>query len=145
MRTLITFTVIVVCMLIIACQPTSTSTETAVVEEVTKSGPNTKDTISEDKFNKWKNAWDRNQRAWMDTSKITYFNLPIVDLSEVVDENATGSRFYLGLEGNKGKGFGAKLMLVGTRQNGEDMIDYDNGLYVYDFSTVCPPFCDDGE
>jgi hypothetical protein len=79
----------------------------------------------------------------MDTASIRYFHLPIVDLSEVLNENAAGSKFYMGLENKKKGGQEIKLMLVGTRKDGSDLIDYENGNYVYDFSKSCPPFCDD--
>lgn len=34
-----------------------------------------------------------------------------------------------------------KLLLVGVDANNNDLVDYDNGLYVYDFTSPCPSLC----
>lgn len=134
--------------LILACQPqssTSTSTTEESLTEITPKAPNTKDTISYGKFMKWKNAWEKDQWDWMSNDTIYSFSLPVVDLAEVLAEDAAGTRFYLGLEKQANGKPEIKLMLVGTKKNGDDLVDYDNGMYVYDFSTPCPPKCQDDQ
>lgn len=35
-----------------------------------------------------------------------------------------------------------KLMIVAVDKNGNDLIDEDKGLYIYDFTKPCPSDCD---
>lgn len=108
--------------------------------EVESSSPRTTDTISLKTFNTWKTNWERNRSSWIDNNTLDAFNLPLIDLGDVLGENPDSSRFYLGLESDGSGGFNAKLMVVGVKA-GKDMIDYAKGHYVYDVSTACPPFC----
>lgn len=122
----------------------STTTETVsqdiVTEEEVATSSSTKDTISVNTFNTWKNNWDRNASSWMANNSLKAFNLPLIDLENIIGETPDSSRFYLGLESDGNGGFTPKLMVVGVKA-GKDMIDYANGHYVYDVSTACPPFC----
>lgn len=34
-----------------------------------------------------------------------------------------------------------KFLLVGVDDKGDDIVDYDNGYYVYDMTTPCPSVC----
>ncbi len=34
-----------------------------------------------------------------------------------------------------------KFLLVGVNDRGDDIVDYDNGYYVYDMTTPCPSVC----
>ena len=69
---------------------------------------------------------------------IKAFLIPVVDFSEILCEGAVGIRAYLGSAADGSK----KLLLVGVDAHGKDMIDYDNGEYVFDFTTPCPAMCD---
>jgi hypothetical protein len=100
----------------------------------------TTDTISLDSFNTWRNNWQRNRISWIANNRLEGFNLPLVDLENILGESPDSSRFYLGLESDGSGGFNAKIMVVGVKA-GKDMIDYAKGHYVYDVSTACPPFC----
>ena len=139
MKTLYYSLMVTSIVLLVACGQTTDKTADPPPVEV--STPNTKDTISEYKFKKWTKAWEKDQWEWMKDDTIYSFSMPVVDLSEVVDENAQGTRFYLGLEKIKGKKSEIKLILVGTDGNGDDLVDYENGQYYYDWSTPCPPRC----
>jgi len=138
-----------------SCSPAPTTTPTEATPEQIAAGiasahadmlaiamaKTVKDTISLCTFNQWVVNWDQNGRAWMDTAKLTAFTMPLVDLSQVLAEKgAATSRFYLGLE-TEGKGFDAKLMVVGVDSSNYDMINYAKGQYVYDLSQACPPYC----
>lgn len=98
-------------------------------------------TISEATFNSWTKAWDKHQRDWLDTSKMTYFTMPLIDLKEVLGENISGSKFYLGLDSIGIGKFEGKLMLVGTNDKGEILVNSNDGYSIYDFTSLCPPFC----
>ena len=119
---------------------TETVSQDIVTEEEVTTSSSTKDTISVNTFNTWKNNWDRNAATWMTNNSLKAFNLPLIDLENIVGESPDSSRFYLGLESDGSGGFTPKLMVVGVKE-GKDMIDYANGQYVYDVSTACPPFC----
>ncbi len=135
---------------ILACQgpqnnPESTTTEAeeipeAMAEAESVAADPTADTISLNTFNTWTQNWERNAATWIGSNSLKGFNLPLIDLENVLGESPDSSRFYLGLESDGSGGFNAKLMIVGVKA-GVDMIDYAKGQYVYDVSSACPPFC----
>ena len=105
------------------------------------------DTIPLDTFHKWVDNWKEHGRMWMDTfmladsNQLTAFTMPLIDLSETLNESGVKqSRFYLGLE-EEGSGYVAKLVVLGVDSLNYDMTDYANGQYVYDVSQSCPPYC----
>ncbi|WP_395064022.1 hypothetical protein [Flavobacterium sp.] len=67
------------------------------------------------------------------------FLIPQVDITQLMEErDVQDVRAYVGIDelGNH------KLMLVGVTTDGKDLIDYDNGHYIYDYTTTCPQYCD---
>ncbi len=100
----------------------------------------TVDTIHVDTYNTWKINWAKHGATWMASNTLTAFNLPKVDLANIIAEHPDSSRFYIGLEDIGGGVYTPKLMVVGVTA-GRDMIDYANGKYIYDVSTACPPYC----
>lgn len=139
MRTMTIASVLLALSIILSCTQSSDVKKNPLVPVVPI--PNTKDTISEYKFKKWTKAWIKDQKEWIKNDTIWSFSLPVVDLTEVLNENAVGSRFHLGLEKIKGKKSEIKLILVGVDSLGVDMVDYNNGHYYYDWSQPCPPRC----
>lgn len=71
---------------------------------------------------------------------VTAFHIPMVDFGQILAEGAVGIRAYLANTNNNEK----KLLLVGVDAEGKDMIDYNEGKFVYDFTTPCPAMCDQG-
>lgn len=100
----------------------------------------TTDTISLATFESWRGAWESNGQAFTETTLIKYFTMPLVDLTEVIGEAPSESRFYLGLDTTKTPNE-PHLLLVGVDANGNDMLDYAAGQYVYDVTAPCPPKC----
>lgn len=78
------------------------------------------------------------QQNLMPNNYIKAFKIPMVDFTQILHENAVSIRAYIGdtINGEK------KLLLVGVDANDNDMIDYANGKYVFDFTTPCPNMCD---
>ncbi len=74
----------------------------------------------------------------MPDNYIKAFKIPILDFKEIMHENAVGIRAYIGDTINNEK----KLLIVGLDANDNDMIDYANGQFVFDFTTPCPNMCD---
>lgn len=115
----------------------------------TLSQSNPMDTISLENFNTWTSDWKLGGQEWMTGHQIWAFNFPLIDLTEVLNEGPTSSRFYIGLkylQGKKGDfgkigNYEAKLIVVGVDAENNDMLDYDDGQYAYDVSHPCPPFC----
>ena len=110
-----------------------------------------KNVISVKTFNQWKNDWENHGKEWMDSTMqvwkgsshpiLTAFNMPKIDLSEVLTEQADSTRFYLGLKA-EAVGYEAKLMLVGVKAD-KNMLDASKGEYAYDLTHACPPYCGD--
>ncbi|WP_395042722.1 hypothetical protein [Flavobacterium sp.] len=83
---------------------------------------------------KWAETWRANP-----DHVVKAFLIPEVDITELMAEaDVQDARAYLGIDETGAH----KLMLVGVDKNGKDLIDYENGLYIYDYTTTCPPDCD---
>ena len=67
------------------------------------------------------------------------FLIPLVDLTQIMDKGCANIRVYIGNDAENEK----HLLIVGVDESGKDLIDYDNGYYVYDFTEVCPSLCDE--
>jgi Tfp pilus assembly protein PilX len=125
----------------IACGDNKKTAETVeVVEDLKTDTTSVTDTISLATFNTWTNAWVQYGQAYTATTLIRYYTMPIVDLTEVLGEEPSASRFYQGLD-TSSTPYTAHLLLVGVDANGNDMLDYSQGQYVYDVSHPCPPKC----
>lgn len=74
----------------------------------------------------------------MPNDKVYAFKIPMIDFIEILHEDAVSIRAYLGEDSSGNK----KMFLVGVDASGNDMIDYDNDQYVYDYSEPCPSDCD---
>lgn len=129
-------------MLIYACNQGGQSAEKSSLhsEEESILRSSTMDTISLDTFKVWSANWKNHGASWLASDSLYAFNLPDIDLTEVLGERPDSVRYYIGLESSGNGGYNAKLMLVGVKA-GKDMINYTKGQYVYDVSTTCPPFC----
>ncbi len=91
-------------------------------------------TITLEQAQKWAQNWIDNPNK-----DIRAFLIPEVDLTQVMAEESTVNvRSYLGIDDNGN----CKLMIVGVDVNGRDLIDDNNGQYIYDFTTGCPTLCD---
>lgn len=144
MKNLLIVAVVLFCnLLFFSCTNTTTEEKSAINTtdvKVLPPPPVIKDTISLHTDSTWKSNWALHSKDWLDTTTLISFFLPLVDFHEVISEDATNSRFYMGLKA-EGTGYTAKLMVVGVNAKGQDMIDYDNGEYIYDLSKACPPNC----
>ena len=136
-------------MLVYACNQGEQSAEKSNLPSEKESGltenqktfrSSTMDTISLDTFRVWSANWKNHGATWLASDSLYAFNLPDIDLTEVLGERPDSARYYIGLESNEKGGYNAKLMLVGVKA-GKDMINYNKGHYLYDLSTACPPFC----
>lgn len=85
-------------------------------------------------------GWRRIAKERLDPEDyVKAFLIPMIDFTEILAEGAVSVRAYLGNNEATGE---KKLLLVGVDAEGNDMIDYAEGMYVYDFTTPCPAMCD---
>ncbi|MGJ8685138.1 MAG: hypothetical protein ACSHWW_10970 [Nonlabens sp.] len=98
-------------------------------------------TIPLEQAQTWRSNWKTSRKDWMAANDLQGFWVPGDDLTQTVGENGVNCRIYMGLteEGTSGE---AKMMMVAVDADGKDMIDPDNGLYIYDFSQPIPPMDD---
>lgn len=82
--------------------------------------------------NNWKNAPSINPLS------LRGFLIPEVDLTQVIAEpGVVDVRGYLGIK-EDGE---FKFLICGVDEFGNDLVNYDAGHYVYDFTQPCPPTC----
>ncbi len=85
--------------------------------------------------NRWKNL--ANQKLGVD-DLILAFKIPVINFTQIIDKGCHSVRGYLAINDAGEK----QLFVVGVDAEGHDLIDYDKGYYVYDFSSACPMTCD---
>lgn len=67
------------------------------------------------------------------------FLIPLEDITQILNKGCANIRVYIGVDPENGK----HLLIVGVDEAGKDLIDYDKGYYVYDYTHVCPDVCDE--
>jgi len=131
------FTVAILTTLIYACNQTSSGIDKIddAIKTVTQEDSPTPhpELISKDTFDAWTTRWNNNFRAYMENDSLHYFNMPLVDLEDILAESPVDSaRFYMGMDDKELP----HLMLVGTNKG------VPNFDVIADYTKVCPPLCD---
>lgn len=118
--------------------------------------------VSLETAKKWVNEWRDQESTYNKYHNLKAFNIPLIDLQEVVKEKGVDSvRAYIGVakyENHDTKPpeimYQEKLLIVGVDKNGEDMItavkgpggalisDPNSDGDIYDFTSPCPDACD---
>ncbi|UUC47322.1 hypothetical protein [Flavobacterium cerinum] len=97
-----------------------------------------KNTITLDTAREWAERWNKKKGLYEGHHKLKAFLIPGVDVTQAMSEpGVVNVRAYLGVDENHKE----KLMIVGVDADGNDMIDADKGLYIFDFSEPCPSTC----
>lgn len=99
-----------------------------------------RDTISIQKFNQWVGAWERQGSQYTQNVNMRYFTIPLSNFTQMAPTNPSAVRSYLGLDTTVVPAV-AHLIFVGVDAAGQDMVDYQNGQYYYNFSDLCPNNC----
>lgn len=82
--------------------------------------------------------WAKIYREKNPNSVIAYL-VPRIDFTQLLQEkDVVDIRAYVGIDPESGL---QKLMLVGVDANGNDLINPENGQFIYDFSKPCPDEC----
>lgn len=97
--------------------------------------PTPVDTISNETFQQWTGLWDTLGKGFTDTLLVKYFDLPIIDLAEVLGETPAKSRFFNGLEDLGGGHYEPHLIVAGVDSVGQIVGPY------FDVSSPCPYQC----
>jgi hypothetical protein len=92
--------------------------------------------ITLEQAKEWISNWKN--RGTITTSDIIAHLIPAINIESIKVQN--GWQDYRGYNAITNEGE-FKLLLVGTDANKNDLVDYENGLYVYDLSEPCPNTC----
>ena len=133
-----TFAFFFLLIFLIACKQEAPVAEVVADEPKTEDAntvATSQDTISKQTFLTWTTAWKTNGKAYTDTLLTLYYDMPIIDLEEVVGELPAKARFYHGLEDLGGGHYEAHLILVGVDASGSEVGQY------FDVTKPCPPSC----
>ena len=91
-------------------------------------------TISIEEAQRWVQRW----RTSSEILELKGFWIPGADLTDVMaEEDVVDARTYMAIDDNDE----FHLLIVGVDSAGNDLIDYDNGQYIYDFTKPCPSVC----
>jgi len=82
--------------------------------------------------------WNQMKETFISNYDFKAASIPNDILEDIAATGAHGIRIYMGLNE---AGTAAKIMVVGVDELDDDMIDYDNNQYIYNFINPCPPFC----
>lgn len=95
-------------------------------------------TITLEQAQEWAANWNKNKLTFLEKTELKAFAIPgqvITDVTahpEVVDV-----RTYFGLDDQSNP----HLMVVGVDGEGNDMINEEEGLFIYNFGRPCPNWC----
>jgi hypothetical protein len=85
--------------------------------------------------------WTQNWRDRKEIADIKGFFIPMIDVNEVTEElGVTNVRGYLGINDQTEE---FHFLIVGVDSKGNDMIDENEGQFVYDYTKPCPQQCGD--
>ncbi len=99
---------------------------------------------------KWNYVRDDNNGMLGDVILPRLFNIPMVDLVELVNEitqkgrdKAVSVNAYIGIEkyNEQHNTYEMKLFLTGVNSNGAPILNHDGDSTIYDFIMPCPPTC----
>ncbi|WP_130736565.1 hypothetical protein [Flavobacterium sp. J27] len=105
-----------------------------------------KDVIPLETAQDWANRWNKEGANYLSKNALKAFLIPAADVEGIIKDDKTYHiRGYLGLEKLNDGSLEPHMMVVGVDNNKNDMIDYENGYYIYDFSEPCPNTCNQKE
>lgn len=93
----------------------------------------------------WCQRWKENGSRFLNENSLKAFLIPGIDLTQVLSiEGVQDVRTYFGVDRDNIP----HLLVVGVDAEGNDLINSDelvnvqNGWYIYDFTLPCPKTCD---
>lgn len=99
-------------------------------------------TVSLDQAQNWANNWNTQKVTYLQNNDLKAFRIPEQVITDVTSpQQVKDIRTYLGLDSE----MKPHLMIVGVDSNGNDLIDSNNGFYIYNFSLPCPNTCNQSQ
>ncbi|MBF02057.1 MAG: hypothetical protein CMP76_02055 [Flavobacterium sp.] len=100
------------------------------------------DVITLETAQDWATNWNKQGASFLSKNALKAFLIPAEDVQGIISDDKTYHiRGYLGLEQKADGTLEPHMMVVGVDSNQNDMIDYENGYYIYDFTSPCPNTC----
>lgn len=97
-----------------------------------------RNTITLTQAQDWANRWNQNKVTYLTNNDLKAFKIPKDVIDDVTQpRDVVDVRTYFGLDVNSDP----HLMIVGVDNDGNDLIDEQNGFYIYNFATPCPSYC----
>lgn len=95
-------------------------------------------TITLEQAQEWARNWNENKLAFLERVDLKAFAIPGQVIADVTAHSAVVDvRTYFGLDDQ----FNPHLMVVGVDKDGNDLINEDEELYIYNFAKPCPNWC----
>lgn len=97
-----------------------------------------RNTITLSQAQEWAKNWNIKKVQYLKDNDLKAFRIPAQVIADVTSpQQVQDIRTYFGLDSE----MNPHLMIVGVDSNGNDLIDPDNGLNIYNFSHPCPSTC----
>lgn len=97
-----------------------------------------RNTITLSEAQNWAQRWNTEKITFFEDKDLKAFKILGSVIKDVTaPTNVVDIRTYFGLDEN----LEAHLIIVGVDENGDDLIDEDNGYYIYNFALACPNNC----
>lgn len=95
-------------------------------------------TITLQQAQDWAKNWNQNKLTFFQNNDLKAFAIPRQVIDDVtLHPDVVDVRTYFGLD----EDMNPHLMIVGMDRFGNDLIDEDNNLFVYNFARPCPSNC----
>lgn len=95
-------------------------------------------TITLEQAQEWAQNWNNNKITFFETRDLKAFAIPRQVIDDVTRHpDVVDVRTYLGLD----EDFNPHLMIVGVNEEGNDLINPEQELYIYNFARPCPTYC----
>lgn len=97
-----------------------------------------KNTITLSQAQNWANNWNTEKLSFLENNDLKAFKILGTVINDVTaPSNVVDIRTYFGIDENDKP----HLIIVGVDENGDDLIDEQNGYYIYNFAGACPNNC----
>lgn len=94
--------------------------------------------ITLEQAQEWAKNWNLHKLDFFKTRDLKAFRISEQVIRDVTaPERVIDIRTYLGLDND----MNPHMMIVGVDADGDDLIDYTAGLYIYNFAKPCPSNC----
>lgn len=95
-------------------------------------------TITLEQAQEWAQNWNENKLTFLERVDLKAFAIPGQVIKDVTaHDSVVDVRTYFGLDDQ----LNPHLMVVGVDEEGNDLINEEEELYIYNFARPCPNWC----